>query len=200
MRVVVGTETRSVKTSKPRRSMRCRQAVIDGDEHPERRARVGVDQGQERAAGFVIVFGTFGDAFEKAALFGGEVAAVAERGEVFGADTKMREIFERQIDASALGVFADVAQDVGELEGDAGFFGEFFGARVGVAKDADADEADDGGNVVAVAAQVFEGGVGGVVRRTRMRRLPLAAARSGCAVRDPWRCRERAGPASREEY
>ena len=54
------------------------------------------------------------------------------------------EIFERQIDAAALGIFGDVAQDVGELKGDAGFFGEFFGGGIGVAEDANADEADDG--------------------------------------------------------
>ena len=63
---------------------------------------------------------------------------------------------------AALGIFADVAEDVGELEGDAGVFGEGFGARIGVAKDADADEAHNGGDVVAITAQVFEGGKGGV--------------------------------------
>ncbi len=36
------------------------------------------------------------------------------------------EIFEREIDAATLCIFGYVAQDVGELEGDAGFFGQFF--------------------------------------------------------------------------
>ena len=43
-------------------------------------------------------------------------------------DVVRGEIFEGKIDAAALGVFGYVAQDVGELEGDAGFLGEFFGA------------------------------------------------------------------------
>ena len=76
------------------------------------------------------------------------------------------KVFERQVDASALSVFGHVAKDVGELEGNAGFFGEFFGGGIGVAEDADADEPDDGGDEIAVAIEIGEGsvGVGRVVR------------------------------------
>ena len=98
-------------------------------EDPEGGAGVGVDEGEQAVAGFVIVLGTFGEAFEQLALVEGEVGAVAEGGEVFNADAVAVEVFEGQIDAAALGVFADVAKDVGELEGEAGFFGELFGAR-----------------------------------------------------------------------
>ncbi len=55
------------------------------------------------------------------------------------------KVFEREIDAIARRVFGYVAEDVGELEGYAGLFGEFLGAGIGVAKDANADQADDGG-------------------------------------------------------
>ncbi len=70
------------------------------------------------------------------------------------------EVFEGQIDATALGVFGYVAEDVGELEGDAGFLGEFFCGRIGVAEDADADEADDRRDEIAVLIEVGEGRVG----------------------------------------
>ena len=140
------------------------EVVVDGDEDPESGAGIGVDEGQEQVAGFVTVFGTFCEAFEELALVEGEVRAVAEGGEFFDADAVAVEVFEGKVDAAAFGVFADVPENVGELEGDAGVLGKLFGARVGVAEDADADQADDGGDVVAVLAEVFEGGVGVVAR------------------------------------
>ena len=42
----------------------------------------------------------------------------------------------------------------------AGFLGEFFGARVGVAEEADADETDHRCDQIAVAVEVVEGGKG----------------------------------------
>ena len=83
------------------------------------------------------------------------------------------EVGEGEIDAAAGGVFGYVAEDVGELERDAGFFGEFFGTRVGVAEDADTDQAYNGGDQIAVAVEIVKGcvGVGSV-----------GAAR----IRDPW--------------
>ena len=96
------------------------------------------------------------------------------------------EEIEREIDASAFGVFFDVAEDVGELEGYAGLFGELFGAGIGVAEDADADQADDRGYEVAVAVEVFEGGEG-LGSRLRLRVecrgpswFPGPALRGGC--------------------
>ena len=46
------------------------------------------------------------------------------------------------------------------MEGYAGVVGELLGAGVGVAEDADADEADDRGDEVAVALEAVEGLVG----------------------------------------
>ncbi len=92
------------------------------------------------------------------------------------------EIFEGKIDAAALEIFTNVAQDVGELEGDAGFLRELFGAQVGVAEDADADESDDGGNEIAVAVEIVEGGVGVVLAGLLLRRLGGAMQIHGSAL------------------
>ena len=70
------------------------------------------------------------------------------------------EVFEGQIDATAFGVFGNVAENVGELEGDAGFLGQFFCGRIGVAEDADADEADDRRDEIAILIEIGEGRVG----------------------------------------
>ena len=83
-----------------------------------------------------------------------------------GRDAEALHVFNGKVDAAALCIFANVAEDVGELEGYAGFFGEFFGARVLVAEDADADEANYGGHEVAVAIEIFEGWVEVEVLRT----------------------------------
>jgi hypothetical protein len=81
---------------------------------------------------------------------GGGLAAGGEGEDAFGGDVVLAEHVGGEIDAAAVGVFLDVAKDVGELEGDAGVDGELVGAAVGVAEDADADEADDGCYEVAV--------------------------------------------------
>ena len=44
-------------------------------------------------------------------------------------DVVRGKIFERQIDAIALRILGHIAQNVGQLKGDAGFLGELFGAR-----------------------------------------------------------------------
>ncbi len=79
--------------------------------------------------------------------------AGGEREDALGGDGVLAEQIGGKVDAAAVGVFLDVAKDVGELEGDAGVDGELVGAAVGVAEDADADEADDGGYEVAVVIE-----------------------------------------------
>ena len=141
--------------------------------------------GSSWSAGFVTVLGTLARGSEQLALAGGQLGAVAQGGQVFDADAVAVELVEGEIDAAALGVFAHVAQDVGELEGEAGFFGELFGAGVGVAEDADADQTDDGGDV--------DSSSGGGRRRWRRcrsrvrrgaRRRSQASGRRSIAV--PW--------------
>ncbi len=65
-----------------------------------------------------------------------------------------REVFERQIDAVAFRIFGNVTEDIGELEGNAGLFGEFFGARIGIAEDADTDQPYDRSDQVAVTIEI----------------------------------------------
>ena len=160
------------------------QAVVDRDQYPEGGAAFAIDEREQGVGGAVVAFGTSGVVGQKGAL----VARWAGRSDC-GAGANRRgyvvggEIFEGEIDAVACGVFLHVAEDVGELEGDAGFFGEFFGAGIGVAEDADADQADDGGDEVAVVIEVGEGGVG-------VGRVFDSGARSVQAShRDPWRRR-----------
>ncbi len=74
-----------------------------------------------------------------------------------GGDSVLAEHVGGEVDATAVGVFLDVAKDVGELEGDAGIDGELVSATVCVAKDADADEADDRGYQVAVMIECGDG-------------------------------------------
>jgi hypothetical protein len=81
-------------------------------------------------------------------------AAGGEREDAFGGDGILAEHVGGEVDAAAVGVFFDVAKDVGELESDAGVDGELVGAAVGVAEDADADEADDGCDEVAIVSSV----------------------------------------------
>jgi len=73
---------------------------------------------------------------------------------------KTEEVLLGDIDAAPLGVFVQVTQDVGELEGDAQIDGVFAGlALISMAEDMDADEAHRGGYQVAISPQLLEGGV-----------------------------------------
>ena len=69
-----------------------------------------------------------------------------------------RQFVERQVEAAARQIGRHVAQDVGQLEGQAQFLGVAAGARILVAEDLDADEADRGGDLVAVGPKIAEGG------------------------------------------
>ena len=75
-------------------------------------------------------------------------------------DVVRGEVFEGQIDAATLGIFGYVAQDVGELKSYAGFFGQLFSGGIAVAEDANADEADDRCDEIAVLIEVGKGCVG----------------------------------------
>ena len=74
------------------------------------------------------------------------------------------QVFERQIEAATLCVFPHVAQDIRELERDAGFLRQLFGPGILVAEDADADQADHRGDQVAVAIKIGKGVVGAGLR------------------------------------
>ena len=77
--------------------------------------------------------------------------------EVVFAHTEAAEVFEREVNAAASGVFANVAQDVGELESHAAFLGQRQSAAGIEAEDMDDGQADDRGDLVAVAVELVEG-------------------------------------------
>ena len=124
-------------------------------EEPERAAAFGADEAEEFGALFVILPGAVG--------FEAEEFANAESGfaaaEVFVHDVVALEIFLRDVDAAERVVVVDVANDVGELEGEAEFFGEVESALIGEAEDVRAGEADGAGDAVAIFAEAVEGGV-----------------------------------------
>ena len=66
------------------------------------------------------------------------------------------QIFKRQIDAVTRRIFCDVAQNIGELKGDARLLRKFFCPWIGVAEDANAHEPHDRGNEVAVSVEIGE--------------------------------------------
>ena len=80
--------------------------------------------------------------------------------------TELSEILGRQVDAAVLGVLAQVAQDVRELQRDAEIVRELFGVGpvhgvlVGGAKDRQAYPPDRPGDTAAVEHQVLEALVG----------------------------------------
>ncbi len=83
---------------------------------------------------------------------------------------KLRQVFFGKIDAAQARVFFYVANDVGELEGEAAALGQGLGFRIAIAEDVDADQADHRCDAIAVEAEIFEslvldgetGGAGGL--------------------------------------
>ena len=67
----------------------------------------------------------------------------------------------RDVDPVALGVFFQVAQDVGELQGDAHVNGVLPRDGVSIAEYLDANKSDDGRDLVAVGPQLGEVGEAG---------------------------------------
>ena len=106
-------------------------------------------------AGFVIVLGTFcyGIKEGKCVWLDGFLI----RRQIRDGYRVAFEVVERQIYPAAFEIFADVTKDIGELEGDTGFFSQFFGMVVGVTEDSNADESDYGRNEIAVSIKIIEG-------------------------------------------
>src|SRR5262249_23463007 len=94
-------------------------AGVDGHQRPEGAAAAGVDEAEERARVVVIGAGALGLEAHQAEI-GFVLIAVAE---VFFRDGEAVKVFLREVDTAVIGVFTDVAEDVGELERNAAFFG-----------------------------------------------------------------------------
>jgi hypothetical protein len=89
---------------------------------------------------------------------------------------KLLQLADGQVDAAAHGVFAHVADDVGELESQAQLVRVFGGARVGLAKDARRHLAHDARHQVAIALEAGKVEVAGLLQ------VHLAAVDHGLQV------------------
>src|SRR5262245_59066232 len=69
---------------------------------------------------------------------------------------KSRQIFGRQIDATASVVDTHIAQDVGELECDTKIACVLPRTRIAIAKNLQTDEADSGGHAMTVRLEIRE--------------------------------------------
>ena len=132
-----------------------KEAVIDADEDAHGGTGVGVEERDEFGGATVEGLGVEFEGAEKSELVRMRRGAGGHGEDALGGDGILAKHVGGKVDAAAVGVFLDVPKDVGELEGDAGVDSELVGATVGVAEDANADEADDGGYEVAI---VVEGG------------------------------------------
>ena len=129
------------------------EARVNRDQGPERGATIRFDQIEKRRGFAVVAAGTRRLEFHQAPeLFG--AAGILQ---IVDGDAEPGEVFGREIDASERGVFADVAQDVRQLEGDAAFFGQRQSFRRGEAEDVNGGEADDRGDPIAIPIKLVEG-------------------------------------------
>jgi len=116
-----------------------------------------------------------------------EAVIMALGGEVGFGDAEFCEFGEGEVDAvSVLEVFLDVAEDVGELEGVAEGDGVVSGALDISSEEGEADEADGGGDAVAVALEVFPGleALGGEVHFAAFDDIDEVLAGDGVEVAD----------------
>ena len=125
-------------------------------EQPQRATAVFVDQIYERGALLVALPGAIRFKAQEFAYAEGSFAAP----EIGVVDIVFGEIFFREIDAACGVVFMDIANDIGELKGQAQFFREIDGARILETKDVGAGESYGARYPVAIFFQAFEGGIG----------------------------------------
>ena len=111
------------------------------------------------------------------------------RGDVFQdlpfAHPESLQILHRKINPSQLGILGDVAEDVGELEGDAQLLGIAFHDRAGCAEDPGAEQADHRGDPVAVGAEFLKGRVAGALRLPHIHEHATHDLREQVAVEMP---------------
>ena len=92
-----------------------------------------------------------------------EVVGVLGVEDLPGRHVEALQLVDRQVDATAAGVLAHVADDVGELEGKAEVVGVFERLAVGVAEDLGRQQADHAGHPVAVEVEGLPVEVAGLV-------------------------------------
>src|SRR5439155_4076111 len=126
------------------------QRLVDRPGDQPRPLRAPVTRGQRRECPRV-------EAARKLDLVrhqGFETRAGAAREQILRLDAEARQFVLRQVDASALYVFADVTDDVGDLEGDAEIARIVSGCGVDVTENFRRQEPDHAGHTMAIT---FEG-------------------------------------------
>ena len=130
------------------------EGVVDRGHREEGGAGLALDARVQRGGFLVEAFGA-GD-LESHEVDEGLAAGAGE--DVLLTEAVGGEVFAGEVGAAGLGVLAEVAEDVGELERDAALDRQGLGlGAAGEAPDVDARDADDAGDAVAVLVQVVEG-------------------------------------------
>src|SRR5579863_443156 len=81
---------------------------------------------------------------------------IRSRKKVLRGQAKFHKIFFREIDTPHGCVFLHVANDVGELEGEAAPFGKFLGGGITIAKNVNANESNNRSDTIAIETQVLK--------------------------------------------
>ena len=136
------------------------QGAIDGGHHQAGALGAAVLLGQQ-GEGFVIDRLGALDLELHQCL---EALAVAGVEDVGGGDVELLQFVDGQVDAALAAILADIADDVGELEGQPQLFGKEQGTGLGMAEDAGREHPDHPGHVPAVALQAGIVEVAGLVQ------------------------------------
>lgn len=130
------------------------EGVVDFVHHAGGEEGFVVFRGEEGGGLIVVFLGALGLEFH----VGGEAVVVDAVDEVLLGVLEAVELAEGEVDAVSVGeVFADVPEDVGELEGVAEGDGVVFCAVFIGSEEGEADEADGGGDAEGVLLEVFPG-------------------------------------------
>lgn len=127
--------------------------MVDFGHRDERGAGVGLDEQFQPAGQAIMVFCAV-DFEPHEALEGRPALAAVELG---WGDAKALEVFQGEVDPTAGGVFAEVAENVGDLKSDAEGDGHAFsGFPAAISPDVDACQPDDAGDAVTVFVELPE--------------------------------------------
>src|SRR5580765_1069145 len=127
------------------------QAPVDRDQHPERWLAIFVDQWDQLFSGTIAFTCALGLLCQQRTY-----AACIGNGEVGSRKTELSQILLRKIEAPHADVFLDVADDVGELKGQAALLCQRLSRGIAIAKNLDANEANDRSNAITILPQLFE--------------------------------------------
>src|SRR5581483_11854630 len=130
------------------------QAVVNRNQHPQRRTRISGNERQQCFARFVVVLSAIRLKLQKLPLVQREMATTLECLQFFDRYAKAFQIFKWQIDPVALRIFTHIAENVGELKGNACFFSQSLCSCIAVLKDTDTDQAYNRSDIVTILIKI----------------------------------------------